>query len=312
MIKVAILAHSHITLFEMSCAAELFALPRPEFDPWYYCEIINMENKDFESTGGVTLSTKFVESLKSYHTLIIPGWPTGDYEIPPLIQREIRQFVADGKRVLSLCSGSFLLGKLGLLRGRKATTHWMYENAFREHFPDVEYQKDVLYVLDGQIGCSAGSASALDLGLAIIRHDYGYQIANQVAKRLVISSHRTGGQAQFVETPMLKVPSTFSQAIAWASANLDKAITVEDWAQQASMSRRTFDRKFRTSFSLSPKEWLIQQRIERAKGLLETESLPIEQLANQAGFDNAVTMRHHFRRLVGVSPQKYRAQFGQN
>ena len=111
---------------------------------------------------------------------------------------------------------------------------------------------------------------------------------------------------------MLKVPGTFSQAIAWASENLDKAITVEDWAQQASMSRRTFDRKFRASFSLSPKEWLIQQRIERAKGLLETESLPIEQLANQAGFDNAVTMRHHFRRLVGVSPQKYRAQFGQN
>lgn len=138
---------------------------------------------------------------------------------------------------------------------------------------------------------------------------FGYNIANQVAKRLVISAHRLGGQAQFVETPILEVPNQFSAAIDWANSQLDKSITVDTLAEKANMSRRTFDRKFRASFNLSPKEWLTQQRIERAKGLLEVEAHSIERLANMAGFENATTLRHHFRRLVGVSPQQYRAQF---
>lgn len=309
MSNVAILAHSHVTLFEMSCAIELFALPRPEFDPWYKTDVINMENHSFETTGGITLTTQYVESLDYYDTLIIPGWPTGNSPIPTLIEQQVTQFYQEGKRILTLCSGAFLLGKLGILDGKNSTTHWMYEAEFRDQFPKAKYQSDVLYVFDGQIGCSAGSASALDLGLAIIRQDFGFERANQVAKRLVVSSHRSGGQAQFVDTPLLKVPSSFSQAVEWASLNIDKTITVDEWSRQANMSRRTFDRKFRSSFSLSPKEWLIQQRVERAKGLLETEKLSIEQLATSAGFENATTMRHHFRRLVGISPRKYRESF---
>ncbi|MEH0689059.1 helix-turn-helix domain-containing protein [Vibrio cholerae] len=308
-VRVAILAHQHVTLFELSCAVELFALPRPEFKEWYDTQVITLEDAPIQTTGNMTLVTESAISLEPFDTLIIPGWPTGDDTIPPLIAKEVTRFVNAGKRVLSLCSGSFLLARLGLLAGRKATTHWMYESKFREQFPDVDYQSDVLYVLEGQIGCAAGSASALDLGLAIIREDFGYQIANQVAKRLVISSHRTGGQAQYVETPMLKVPSSFSNAVEWANEHLSQAISVDEWASHANMSRRTFDRKFRSSFNLSPKAWLIKQRIERAKGLLETEPLSIEQLAQQSGFDSAVTLRHHFRRLVGVSPQQYREKF---
>lgn len=307
--KVAILAHTHVTLFEMSCAIELFALPRPEFENWYQTDVVNLQDSDIQTTGNLLLRAQYVESLQSYDTLIIPGWPTWDYPIPDRIKQQITLFTQEGKQVLTLCSGSFLLARLGLLDGKTATTHWMYEQKFRQQFPLVHYQPDVLYVFDENIGCSAGSAAALDLGLAVIRSDYGYNIANQVAKRLVISAHRLGGQAQFVETPMLEIPNQFSAAIDWANSQLDKSITVDTLADKANMSRRTFDRKFRASFNLSPKEWLTQQRIERAKGLLEGEAHSIERLANMSGFENATTLRHHFRRLVGVSPQQYRAQF---
>lgn len=307
--RVAILAHSHVTLFEMSCVIELFALPRPEIEDWYVTDVINMENKPITTTGNIVLTTEYTDSLEKYDTLIIPGWPTWDYPIPDIIEREVSNFVSAGKRLLTLCSGAFLPAKLGLLDGKTATTHWMYERAFREQFPTIHYQSDVLYVFDGSIGCSAGSASALDLGLAVIRQDYGYAIANQVAKRLVVSAHRQGGQAQFVETPILEVPNQFSDALDWANQNLDKSINVDALAAKANMSRRTFDRKFRASFDLSPKEWLIQQRIERAKGLLEGDNHSIERLASLAGFENATTLRHHFRRMVGVSPNQYRQQF---
>ncbi|MFM2587340.1 helix-turn-helix domain-containing protein [Vibrio sp. TBV020] len=307
--RVAILAHSHVTLFELSCAVEIFALPRPEFEQWYVTDVVSMENTPITTTGSLQLTAQHTDSLKNYDTLIIPGWPTWDYPIPEVIKREVLEFSKAGKRILTLCSGAFLLARLGLLDGKTATTHWMYENAFREQFPNISYKPDVLYVFDGNVGCSAGSAAALDLGLAIIRQDYGYVIANQVAKRLVVSAHRQGGQAQFVETPILAVPNQFSNALDWANQHLDKSITVDTLANRANMSRRTFDRKFRASFDLSPKEWLIQQRIERAKGLLEAEPYSIERLANMSGFDNATTMRHHFRRLVGISPNQYRQQF---
>ncbi|KLN66780.1 helix-turn-helix domain-containing protein [Vibrio sp. VPAP30] len=308
--RVAILAHSHAALFEMSCAIELFALPRPEFESWYETDVVTLECADINTTGNITLSAQMVDNLEAYDTLIIPGWPTWDYVVPEKIEAEVIRFSKQGKRVLTFCSGAFLLAKLGLLDGKTATTHWMYEQSFRSQFPNVNYQSDVLYVFDGNIGCSAGSAAALDLGLAVIRRDFGYSFANQVAKRLVISAHRLGGQAQFVETPMLEVPNNFASALDWANCHLDKSISVDLLAEKASMSRRTFDRKFRASFNLSPKEWLIQQRIERAKGLLEIESHSIERLASMAGFESATTLRHHFRRLVGVSPQQYRKQFG--
>ncbi len=307
--RVAILAHSHVTLFEMSCAIELFALPRPEFDAWYQTDVINLEGTNINTTGGIALTAQHSEDLTRYDTLIIPGWPTWDFTIPTIIEQQVSVFAQQGKRILTLCSGAFLLAKLGLLDGKKATTHWMYEQKFRTQFPNVDYQPYVLYVFDGNLGCSAGSAAALDLGLAVIRHDFGYTVANQVAKRLVVSGHRSGGQAQFVETPLLEVPNQFSQTLDWAKSNLDKLIQIDTLASKANMSRRTFDRKFRSSFNMSPKEWLTQQRIERAKALLEQESTSVERLAILAGFDNATTMRHHFRRLVGVSPQQYRSQF---
>ncbi|MBY7898289.1 helix-turn-helix domain-containing protein [Vibrio fluvialis] len=307
--RIAILTHAHCSLFELGCAVELFALPRPEIEQWYDCDVVNLEGEPFDSTAGVRIEAKRVTSLTGYDTLVIPSWPTQGAPVPEALANEVRAFAQAGKRLLTFCSGAFLLAELDILDGRQATTHWRYAEQFKARFSKVDYVDDVLYVWQDPIGCSAGSAAALDLGLAVIRHDFGYKVANQVARRLVMSAHRAGGQSQFVEAPMLEVPNQFAGALDWAQQNLTAPLNVDQLAERANMSRRTFERKFRASFNLSPNEWLIQQKIERAKGLLEETTLPLERLAEQSGFESVVTLRHHFRRLLGVSPKQYQQQF---
>ena len=241
--------------------------------------------------------------------LVIPSWPTETAEIPGHVADAIRAFYGAGKRIISFCSGAFLLAQLGLLKGRTATTHWRYADKFKTRFPDTSYLQDVLYVYDGTLGCSAGSAAAIDLGIEVIREDYGYPIANQVARRLVMSAHRAGGQSQFVETPVLQIPNHFAQALDWALQNLTSVMDIDTIAGKANMSRRTFDRKFRSTFNITPNAWLIRQRINRARGLLEQNGYGIDKIAELSGFDNATTLRHHFRKMVGVSPKQYRVQF---
>lgn len=310
--RVAILSFPHVAMFEMACAVELFGLPRPEFESWYQCEVVSFEDTPLETTAGLMLQAKAVKQLDSYDMLIVPSWPADQSNLPPLLAEQVLQCYQQGKRIVSFCSGSFLLAALGILEGRNATTHWRYAQTFQQRFPNLNYLDDVLYVYDGQIGCSAGSASAIDLGLEIIRQDFGYTIANQVARRLVISAHRHGGQSQFVETPVLVVPNQFAQSIDWALSHLNEEIDINSLAARANMSRRTFDRKFRSSFNLSPKAWLTHQRLEKAKVLLENEGYSIEKVAELSGFENSTTMRHHFRKLLTISPNQYRQQFAAN
>lgn len=308
-IRVAILSYSNVALFELGCAVELFALPRPEFETWYTSEVVTFEQGAFATTAGLRLQAKQIDDLCDYDMLVVPSWPAADGVISSALENAVSAFHQAGKRVVSFCSGAFLLAELGVFDGRETTTHWRYADRFKQRFQGLKYIDDVLYVYDGKVGCSAGSASAIDLGLEIIRQDFGYAIANQVARRLVVSAHRLGGQSQFVETPLLAVPNQFSEAIDWACKNLNTNIDVDDLAARANMSRRTFDRKFRSSFSLSPKAWLTQQRVEKAKCLLETEDCSVEKVAEMSGFDNAITMRHHFRKLLSISPKQYRQQF---
>ena len=310
--RVAILSHPYVSLFELGCAVELFALPRPEFDHWYHTDIVNLIDQPITTTGNIVMQTKHVSNLDNYDMLVVPSWPMKAHHIDPHTREQVERFSHANKRIISFCSGAFLLAELGLLDGKQATTHWAFESRFRERFPRVNYASNVLYVFDGQYGCSAGSAAGLDLGLAVVRQDFGYVVANQIAKRLVVSAHRSGGQAQFVDTPMLQVPNQFSESLQWAKANLKQSISIDSMAKKANMSRRTFDRKFRASMDLTPQEWLIMQRTELAKGLLESDNGNIEQLAVQAGFNNAESMRHHFRRVVGISPKQYRAQFNRS
>ncbi|WP_421869627.1 helix-turn-helix domain-containing protein [Motiliproteus sp.] len=307
--RVAILAHEQVTLFELACAVEIFGLERPEYDDWYRCDVVSLSAGPFRTSADILLSTGQVESLRDYDTLVIPSWPVATEPVAERVASEVSQFDAEGKRILTFCSGAFLLGRLGLLDGRKATTHWLYAERFKQQFPQVDYVDNVLYVFDGRLGCSAGSAAGIDLGIEVIRQDYGYQRANQVARRLVMSPQRKGGQAQFVETPVIKSPSQFAGAIDWVLANLSQPISVDQMAEKACMSRRSFDRKFRAAYDCSANAWLIQIRLNRAKTLLESESCSIDQVAERSGFDNATSMRYHFDKQLGISPKEYRACF---
>lgn len=307
--RVAVLTYDHIALFELGCAVELFGLPRPEYEDWYRCEAIAFSSGPFTLLAGLQLQARTIKRLDAYDMLVVPSWPTAHADIPAPLAAAVRRFHAQGKRIISFCSGAFLLARLGLLDGRKATTHWRYAQKFRQEFPAVNYVDDVLYVYDGLIGCSAGSAAAIDLGIEVIRQDHGWQIANQVARRLVMSAHRKGGQSQFVETPVHAAPNHFADALDWALKHLGSRIDIDTFAHRASMSRRTFDRKFRSTFNLTPHGWLVTQRINLARELLEKDRGQVEGIAARAGFDNATTMRHHFRKMVGVTPTEYRQQF---
>ena len=309
MIRVAILAYEGVALFELGCATELFGLSRPEFDTWYNTDVVCLQPLPVTSVCGVRLGCTAVTGLDDYDLLVVPSWPNIEHELPKIYLEEVNRFYSEGKRLISFCSGAFLLAEIGCLEGRRATTHWRYAEIFRARFPHLNYASDSLYFYDGRIGCSAGSSAAIDLGLEVIRHDFGYEAANSVARRLVLSAHRKGGQSQFAEKPVQLDASKFTSALDWACKNLSAAIDINDLAARANMSRRTFDRKFRGNFNLSPKQWLILQRLNLAKELLEKKDLSVEKIAELSGFDNATTMRHHFRKELGISPSTHREHF---
>jgi len=309
MLKVAILAFEQIATFELACAIEIFALPRPEYKDWYKTEVVCFENGPLQATGEIRISAKHIQTLDDYQILVIPSWNTRSNHVRLDLAENINAFCKSGGRIISFCSGAFLLAQLGLLQDKRATTHWRYCEIFKQRFPLVNFVDDVLYTHDKNISCSAGSAAALDLGIDIVRQDFGHEVANQVARRLVISPHRLGGQAQYIETPVVKNSGTLSHTLDWAIKHLNKPISVDDLAQQASMSRRTFDRHFKRALGTSPKVWINHQKINLAKQLLEAEDLSIEQLASKVGYDNGITLRFNFNKYVGVAPSQYQLQF---
>ena len=309
--RVAILAYNQVSMFELACAIEIFGLPRPEYRDWYQTDVVSFEHMPLNTTSGVKLVTLEANDLDNYDTLVIPSWSTINKRIRLNVAEAINRFTEQGKRIISFCSGAFLLAQLGLLQNKQATTHWLYADIFKQRFSKVNFVDDVLYVQNDNIFCSAGSAAALDLGLHIIRLDYGSHVANQVARRLVISPHRQGGQSQYIEAPMGKTEGVFSKTLDWAIEHINEPLSVDDLAIQANMSRRSFDRHFRKSLGVSPKTWLNQQRINLAKQILEVETISVDQLAKRVGFDSGITLRFNFNKYVGVAPSHYQVQFSE-
>lgn len=307
--KVAILLGSSVASFELGCASELFALSRPEYPHWYQTDIISFEPGPLLATGGLQLLVPQVRDLTPYQTILIPNWSVSQPEPSALLREQLLTAYHRGSRLISFCSGAFLLAELGLLTARAATTHWRYADEFQRRYPDCLYQSNVLYCFDGQIGCSAGSAAALDLGLAIIRRDFGFEIANQVAKRAVISAHREGGQAQFVALPVQKKTNLFSATLDWAMMNLHQPLAVNALADKAGMSRRSFDRRFKASTGLSPLQWLLQQRLQLVQHYLEQGQHSLEQIVDLTGFGSVLNLRQQFQKQLGVSPRQYQRQF---
>jgi len=271
--------------------------------------VVSFTETQIAVVGSITMAVKKIDNLDDYNILVIPSWSPTNPALPAQIKQLVLDFYQQGGKILSFCSGSFFIAECGLLAGRQATTHWRYADIFKTNYPDVNFVDDVLYVYQDRIGCSAGSAAALDFCLEVVRQDFSHKIANQIARRLVIPAHRDGGQSQFVETPMVENHSLFASTLDWAIKHLDQPLTVTSLAEKSAMSRRSFDRHFRASIGSSPKEWLTTQRLRLAKSLLESSRDNIDQIAAQAGFNNAMNMRHYFRQQLLISPSQYRRQF---
>ncbi|MGW3493593.1 helix-turn-helix domain-containing protein [Streptomyces sp. NPDC001020] len=218
--------------------------------------------------------------------------------------------VRRGTRVASICTGAFVLASAGLLDGQVATTHWRFAEQFATLFPQVELDPDVLYTDSGDVLTSAGCASGIDLCLHMIRRDFGMAVANDVARRTVVVPHRDGGQVQYVRRPVPE-PSSPSTAAArgWALQRLHEPITLGQMAAQEAMSVGHFNRRFREEAGTTPMNWLLQQRVERARELLEESDLPVEKVAERAGLGTAANLRQHFQAVLGTSPSAYRSTF---
>jgi transcriptional regulator GlxA family with amidase domain len=218
--------------------------------------------------------------------------------------------IRPGTRIASICTGAFVLAAAGLLDGRRATTHWRSAPDLRELYPAVDVEENVLYTDCGDVLTSAGVAAGIDLCLHIIRRDHGASVANEVARGTVVAPHREGGQAQFISRPVPEPrTSSTSKARAWALRHLDRQLTLRELAAQDAMSVRTFTRRFREEAGISPLQWLTQQRVERARQLLEETDLPMDRIAADAGFGTAASLRQHLQTALGVSPSAYRATF---
>jgi AraC family transcriptional activator FtrA len=313
---VVALVYDGLCAFEFSCAAEVFGLSRPEFGPnWYRFETCSVKSRSVRGQYGMRMrAAGSLRRLLAAGTIVIPGWEGVDVPVPRAVIDALREAHARGARVLSICSGAFVLAATGLLDGKQATTHWRYAEELRRRFPRIHVDPNVLYVDEGGVLTSAGSAAGLDLCLHLVRRDYGPAIANQVARRLVIAPHRDGGQAQFLERPVETRErgsgrEPLSVLLDKIRRRLREPLRISELARLAAMSERTFMRRFRAATGLSPADWITRARVDRARELLESTALPIDHIAERCGLGSPSTLRHHFRKKVGVSPADYRRRF---
>jgi AraC family transcriptional activator FtrA len=309
---VAVIAYDGLCTFEFGIAVEVFGLPRPEFDfPWYEFAVVPAEGRRSRAAGGIVVEAGGgLSLLDEARTIIVPGW-RDRLERPPLrLLRAVARAAARGARCLSICSGVFVLAAAGLLEGRRATTHWRHIPDLRRLYPGIEVEADALYVDEGNVITSAGSAAGIDACLHLVRRDFGSRIANSVARRLVMPPHRDGDQPQYVAAPVQARPGkTIGEVMDWARLRISKPVETGVLARHAAMSERTFLRRFRESTGMSPIAWLRRERMFRARELLESADLPLADVAAQCGYESLETFRAAFRRLVGASPAAYRSRF---
>ena len=310
---VAALVYEDLAFFELAVAVEVFGLRRPELGvDWYDFRVCSARPGPVTTTGGVQVQAPYrLRTLARADTVIVPGWHPIEEEPADEVLAAIRAAHARGARVLSVCSGAFVLAAAGLLDGRTATTHWMFADELARRYPAVTVDPSVLYIDDGDVMTTAGTAAGIDLCLHVVRLDYGAEVANVVARRMVVPPHRDGGQAQYVAAPVpaCSDEDPLAATLAWAIEHLDEDLTVKRLAEVAHESPRTFARRFRDATGTTPLQWVIAQRIVLAQRLLETTDLAVDQIAARCGFGSGPAFRVHFSRKLGTSPQAYRRQF---
>jgi AraC family transcriptional activator FtrA len=302
-----------VSMFELGVACDVFGPGMGELfePPWYQLSLCAATPGRVNTDSGFGLDVPWgTDRVRRAGTIVVLPTDLPD-EVSPVILDELRRAHRRGQRIVSLCTGAFLLARAGLLDGRRATTHWSECEAFSRRYPNVTLDPNVLYVDEGDLLTSAGSAASIDLLLHVVRRDYGTEIANGVARDLVVPPHRDGDQAQYIDTPMPSYSGAdlFAEALGWAQSHLDEPVTIEDLAARSAMSPRTFARRFGETTGTTPYRWLLQQRVERAQRMLETTDLSIDHVAASSGFGTSDNLRKHFRRIVHTSPHSYRRTF---
>ena len=310
---VAAVVNEGCLTFDLAVPCEVFGWDRSYLGvDWYDFKVVAADPPPIRTVTGFTIDTPHrLDELATADTIVIPGW--SDPEVLPSAElvEALRAAHDRGARLVSICIGAFVLAEAGLLDARTATTHWAYVDRFRTRYPRVQVDPKVLYVDDGQILTSAGTAAGMDLCLHIVRLDHGAEVANGVARMVVMPPHREGGQAQYIDQP-IAAPTHGSElraTLEWALTQLHEPLTVNVLAKHATMSPRTFARHFKQATGTTPGDWLLEQRINRARRMLETTDQTIDWIAHHCGFGSAATLRHHFASRLGTSPRAYRYTF---
>ncbi|SCX22435.1 Carnitine catabolism transcriptional activator [Agrobacterium sp. DSM 25558] len=309
---VAAVVYEDLSLFEYGCAVEVFGLPRPELGAgWYRFTTVACTRGPLRGAGGIQIvadgDLKLFDEAK---TIIVPGWSNVATPVPEDLCQALHRASERGTRVMSICTGAFVLAAAGLLNGKKATTHWRHAAELARRYPDIQVEPDVLYVDAGNILTSAGSIAGIDLCLHLIRRDHGARIANHVARRLVMPPHREGGQAQFIEEPISKHSgSALAPLLESVRGALQEEWTIPRLAAAAAMSPRSFQRHFFKTTGMPAGEWLLKERVACAQRLLEETDLSIDDVSEEVGFGAAATLRAHFRTRFFTSPGVYRQRF---
>jgi AraC family transcriptional regulator, transcriptional activator FtrA len=297
-------------LFELASAYEVFGVDRGIAEPWYELTVCGPAAAGVG--GWLRADTRQgLDALATARTVVVPACHDVDEEPTPALVAAVRDAYDAGARIVSLCTGAFVLAAAGLLDGRRATTHWAHTDVLAARHPRVEVEPDVLYVDEGRVLTSAGKSAAMDLCLHIVRTDHGAAVANTLARTLVVPPHRLGGQAQFIPSPVSRggTEHALTELLAWAAARLDRPLTVTDLARHANMSARNLTRRFHAVTGTSPLQWLLVQRVIRAQEILEQSDQGIDQVAARCGLGSGATLRRHFNRVLGVPPETYRRTF---
>jgi len=311
---VALLVADGLSPFEFAAAAEASGYDRGGPGRVWYTTTVAAPRPGIVGTDlGFGIEARHgLGALSSAGTIVVCPAAGADATGEPVLQA-LRRAHRRGARIVSLCTGAFTLAAAGLLDGRRATTHWGHADALALSYPTVEVDAGVLYIDDGDILTSAGSAASIDLCLHIVRTDFGAEVAAAVARSMVVPPHRDGGQAQFIDRPVVLATGPdvdrFAETLAWALEHLDEALSVDLLARRSAMSPRTFARRFRSATGTTPHRWLVRQRVLLAQRLLETTDAPVDLVASRSGFGSATNLRHHFRRVVHTGPSAYRRTF---
>lgn len=313
---IAVIAFDGISPFHLSVPCIVFGDDLLKLGaPRYRLLICGEKTGPTPTMSGFTIEVqRDLRSLAEADTVIVPAWRDPGERAPEALLRALRKAHARGARMVGLCLGTFVLAEAGLLDGRAASTHWAWAEEFERGYPQVALNRNALYIDDGDILTSAGTAAAIDCCLHIVRSDHGAEIANRIARRLVVAPHRHGGQAQYIEKPL---PTDGGEdqlggTINWAIEHLNEPLSLDQLAERAGMSLRSFTRHFRKKTGTTFTQWLLNHRLAAAQRLLETGSCSIDHIAEMAGFGSTVSLRQHFTRAFSISPASYRRQFREN